>query len=1007
MSRRGRSSSSVSTLQILSAAVFLLIVIIAGAFFLAPDKPIAPPGSVVSYEAPPPPKPDTRIMPLPGNWDASPTPLEEAEDPPPEPVEGAPNYRIHGVVTSARDGKPVYGASVRLRRQVTPAERTRLDTERFPPDEGEPDEDYEDASDIYLAKLKRLESPRSDRTDLDGVFSMDVELEGDYTLTAYDNHFLPHDAEQVHVLAEQKEYRVDVALSLGASIQGRVTETGGGNVAAPDIRVIIGRPRANVRLGRIFFGGMDMDRIGRGATTDLDGNYILTGLEPGEYNVTLNLGGSVYRAGKVLPFQRVKITAPEQEVSGVDFSVDVAGIVWGYVRNQDDSPAKADMVLVTDESVVSQVLSAALKRAPPIFGRSNEEQEGYYELKGVPLNKEWRVYATSKNMPPQMSEPFILTPKQRSVRVDINLFLGTDIFGHVIDPAGTPVARADIVCFTGVSKLFTRINTPPAIRDTNSDSEGYFHIKQLPAGSFQIHVNKEGYKFSARGEAVYADGYNNIENFNIVLHPIDEGTEQVFGHVVDSAGRAVAGARVNLGGLGTVSLSAIERKTETGADGGFLIDAVEIGTYVLNVRAEGYSPHTVHRVRFNEENLIEVQAISILAGTVLVRETGQPLDGGRISVMPINDTGQAAFGVMLTGGAQSASSSIAEDGRFELEVRAGSYRVEARGQGYAPGRAEVTIDVGERVDGLRIYVSERGGSIEGRVVADGRASTQGTMLILIEGQSIAETAMLLASVPDASSGQITRADADGAFRFETLGEGVYNVIAQHPRYARAESGMLELAANQNLRGVEVRLGEGGGIEGVVYKDKRPVPGASVMAMANGLPEMASADDTGYYEFEGLAAGVYQLMVVPEGIGDLANIAGIQSVPVEVVQGRVTWQDLGDTLGGVTLLGRVEPKPETAVLGFAAGYVQLRSPGTPPMMPIGASAEFTAFAQTLGQRGAIIGRDGLFQIPNVPPGEYALDVYFPEGFTLRFVSTQALEVPEGADEVPVVVTVRQE
>jgi len=107
MSRRKRSTSSVSTFQIMGMVLLLLAVLIALALMLAPRKPKAPPTSVIAYKTRPPVREVHGRAPsrIPG----TPPPSTKGSDaaPPAQPEEGEPEaepYTISGTVRDSKTG---------------------------------------------------------------------------------------------------------------------------------------------------------------------------------------------------------------------------------------------------------------------------------------------------------------------------------------------------------------------------------------------------------------------------------------------------------------------------------------------------------------------------------------------------------------------------------------------------------------------------------------------------------------------------------------------------------------------------------------------------------------------------------------------------------------------------------------------------------------------------------------------------------------------------------------
>ena len=989
MARRSRKTSAVSTLQIMAAMIILLIVLVAMAYMLAPQKPDAPPVSAISYAEPPVERrtsaPALEIEPI-----AAPAIPAIEESAAPEPV-AAPDevrpFRIVGLVTDRNSGNPIPDARINLQRKRSEEEQELFRQRNVALRESGDSADLE----VLLADERQSVVRQEVRSDARGRFSSEWALPGAYTVQVFKPGYIPESSLDAVVDQERPEQRLDIKLSTGARVLGRVTEVGS-SAGAPDlpIRVEGGvlattyRPMYRLR-----------DELPR---TDENGHYEFSGLGPGEYTVTVDVSNSPYRVGKELPFKKITITQPDQELRGIDFTVDPAGIVWGYVVTPKNEPIhRADVLLCSSDSVLSQALTAAVRRAPPIS--SNSEEDGYYELLGVPLNEQWRVYATSDDYSPQLADPFVLTPAQRSVRIDIYLFSGSIVTGRVIEPGGTPIPEAEVVCIPSFSSLFTPLDRPQAFRNTRTDANGLFTITELPAGNYQVFARKARYKLAATGEPIYPNGYSDVKNVTVVLHPVSTGIHAIFGVVTDRSNNAIGGASVSLDGLGMESFENIQMSTSTDSGGNFRFDNVETGTYRLTVSRDGFSPRSLSRVMIDRENRIILDTSSLVRGQVLVRESNRPPDPPfRVSATQIaseeGDGMLARLGGLV--GPSASQTFHNPDGRFELFLEPGVQRLEAYAAALTPGRTEIVVAPGEQVDGVVIYISERGGTIEGRVTTRDRGNPQGAQVYLVEGGEMAEAAMLAVMAGGGGEGRSQQVSEDGAFSFANLPGGDYILIVQHPAYPTAQSDPIALEAQDNVTGLVIELGSGGNLEGYVYRNGRAVANAAVIVVGQGTTENATTDNSGFYRIERLAAGEYQVMVAPIGGGDITGLYSAQGDQVYIEEGRSTRHDFGAG-AGARIEGRCIPAPR--LMGMAA----LRPPGAPPML-LGDAAIMNRLP---GRTTGINPLDGSFLFEDVLAGEWELDIYYiVGGFDLRYVHTEPILI-EGEEVVPVDIAIQLE
>lgn len=962
MARKKRSSSSVSIVQVVAMVVLVLVALIGLAFMLAPRKPMAPPSSRITYE----PRPEERTRRYDpyletaaietGEEEALPA-LDESELEDTEVVSlpEAPEtvFVVKGRVVSAENSQPVRNAQVVVTRKHTSEDNIMLAALDESVRQGE------------RVRMTRAHTGRSDDA---GAFAVDLSYAGVYEVVVTAPGYVRYAEETPRLDEDRKETSIEARLSRGATISGRVVEAGT-DVGAAGLTVRVESPQGP-------FG-----------VTDADGSYEIRGLSEGQFGVAVDLRGSPYMAGRNLPYQRVTISGPDERLRNIDFTVDAAGIVWGYVLSPNEDPiSQANVTLSSGESIIAQALSTISQKRSPVADTSGTD--GYYELTGVPLNEEWRIHAHSGTYAPQLSDPFILTGSNRDVRIDIYMFAGTNVYGQVVGGDGNPIPGAEVMCLPSYGRFFSAMTAPQAFRGATSDQNGRFTLLELPGGDYQIFAQKQGYKISPVGFPIYPDGYSDIRNVQIVLRGVDEGQHSVFGVVVNDRGQGIDGAQVRMAGISMGGLEGTDQSTTTANNGAFRFDGVSAGQYTVIATKDGYSPTTARRIRLNEEMRMVLRQSARVRGRVLIAATRQAPELYDVAAYPLSEsTGSISLLGMMSDSAQKETF-FAPDGSFDLILNAGAYRLEGSAVGYTPARTEIVVDAGDVIEGVDLSLEEKGGSIAGVVVAGDNGSVQGATVTLLEASSPAEALMMLAA-DAASSDRIRRLGDDGVFEFENLPAGEYIIIAQHPTYPNAQSEMIFLAEGAREENVRIRFGTGGALEGYVYQDGRPQAGAVVVVVGNGITEHTNTDNTGYYYLDSLADGVYQAMVTDLSAGDLSSVYGARGVQVTVQEGQITRYDFG-TRDGARIEARCIPGP----MNMLGGRAVLQAPGY-FQAPLGETVEVT---QLLGQSVGINPR-GDFVMEDVPPGEWQLDIYYFElgvanPLDVRYVHTELIEATDG-------------
>lgn len=793
------------------------------------------------------------------------------------------------------------------------------------------------------------ERKRGARTDDQGRYAVRVPRPGVYDLVVNRVGYIAG-GKELTVSDEMREVRADVELSLGASVSGRVTETGSRN----------GIQRIVVLAGR------------SSAETDAEGHYTVTGLHPGSLEVSLDLSGQPYKAPGRIPVANVVIETPDQQVTGVDFVLDPAGTVWGYITGPEKEPVRGvDLLLCSSDSVLTQAINAVVNQAPPLSDDSGED--GYYQLVGVPLGKEWRVYAMSKEeWAPQLSDPFLLTERQRTLRVDIFMLPGSTVTGRVVSLDGTPVPYADVVCLPGYSRLLQPLDTAQAFRDMKADENGMFEIPNLPYGDYQIMANQNGYKVALMGEPVYSDGFNPVKGVVVTLTPVDSGNFTVYGTVTDSDGRPIGDVQLSLTGMGVETMSTADFSTTSDAMGQYGFYGVEPGYLVLTAGKQGYAKKVIERVRLDEPTDIVLERSAGVRGRVLVRETGQAPESYTVRLAGAEGAG-GLVGLLADTGGHSGRHFTNSDGSFELLAPAGEYTLEAQARGLTPGRLQVSIAPGQYLEGVTVYVSTTGGRIQGRVVKVDGSTPAGALVWLSQGEVGFSSVLEMAGQSQQKGITVGQ---DGAFEFVNLADGPYTVMARAEGYAQASAGPVVVERGRPTPAVTVSLGLGGQIQGYVISGGQYQAGAFVTALGPGTTQMSTTDQNGYYVLGGLASGTYMLTAVSLQGGGLAGAFSPLHGRAEVVEGQITTYNFGEEVGA-TIEGLCTPEPAAGTLGFAI----VRVPGAPggvqglnltnPGSWFSGGAGLGNFVVGMAQ----VGRDGYFKITNIPEGSFLLEVYY--------------------------------
>ena len=359
----------------------------------------------------------------------------------------------------------------------------------------------------------------------------------------------------------------------------------------------------------------------------------------------------------------------------------------------------------------------------------------------VPPQPQPSTATTPQRMPPRALRPGEAPPKGAAV-----------IRGYVTaSGSGTPIRRAQV----RASSMEMRGGGV-----TNTDAEGRFEIKELPAGRYQITATKGGYVTGIFGQRRpdepgtpidLADGQI-AEKVSFVL----SRGGVISGRIVDDGGEPVSGTQVGalryryMGGSRRLMNAPAEGSTDrTDDQGNFRLFGLPPGDYYVSASnrnmmmmmpdmtnadmdafAPTYFPGTpsvaeATRVTVRAAQEVQASFALIVARMARIRgramnSSGQPLTNGVLMLTPGGDN---AMNVMISG---MSNAMISPDGTFQFSnVPPGRYTVQLRPGGMPTATSEMAsmpLTVGnEDIDNL-VVVSAPGAIARGLIMIDDSSS---------------------------------------------------------------------------------------------------------------------------------------------------------------------------------------------------------------------------------------------------------------------------------------------
>ncbi|CAN5273772.1 hypothetical protein BH09SUM1_BH09SUM1_05450 [soil metagenome] len=279
-----------------------------------------------------------------------------------------------------------------------------------------------------------------DRTTsgVDGTFTFDLSQHADVpSFYLQFNTLSPTYTQQeklVKVAAEEFPLRVDIDLTPGSSVKGRVLDENGKPVAGAMLRM----------------GGL------RDVKSDDSGNYELLGIP-----ATEKVQFRAFKKGYADDWKAVQSTEPSI-ISGVDFVLSKAGTLGGKAIAPDKSPVTAGVVfLQLKDSYQRQLLSS----------------DGTFEFTGIPMKDfDGQIRMLTADYP-EVKKKLDLAVFDSPESLTLTTEWPLKLSGRVLTPDGSPSAGSEVFIGDGVRK---------AVITATTDAAGLWTAKPLTPGERYI-----------------------------------------------------------------------------------------------------------------------------------------------------------------------------------------------------------------------------------------------------------------------------------------------------------------------------------------------------------------------------------------------------------------------------------------------------------------------------------------------------------------------------------------
>jgi hypothetical protein len=581
-------------------------------------------------------------------------------------------------------------------------------------------------------------------------------------------------------LAPGESRRLDVAITLSATMIGKVVDENGAPVSAARGTFTRGGENAIAGIRRML-------RVGGETTafrTRADGTFKATRLAPGD-NQRLFVSHADFESATL-----AGLSLPSGGTKGdVAIVMRRGATISGVVKDANDQPI-ADVEVQVDPSVNFRAraggMAATFARlgGPGVRPKAKTAADGTFHITGMSVG-EYALQVRKPGFANERVDPVKVTDKGADP-VAVTLGPGAAIAGIVRKKngegaegylvrvgtggrgaagAGGPFAGTGTDLATGPDGLFVIEGLKPGqVYDLSVfGGVGLGPQKRgvvAPAANVDLLVAGTG---RIAGTAVDARSGQPLKNFSVSYEP-DRGGGAIIRLVARGAG---------------VSTGIGQKRDFNTEDGSFALEDVPAGTWTVVVESKGYQQARVANLAVEEngsKDQVEVRATPgvVLKGRVSDARSGRPVANASITHEAAGSGGgPGGFGGFGGRGGPFAGLDGADDVTTDAE---GNFEIE----GVSVGRLKVTAKNPDYTDGSEVAeVKETGGTVEIKLTSGGSASG----VVVASNQPLPNADVALSAAGDTGfgrilgGGQTTTSDATGRFHFDHLGAGRYSVSA--------------------------------------------------------------------------------------------------------------------------------------------------------------------------------------------------------------------------------------
>lgn len=522
--------------------------------------------------------------------------------------------------------------------------------------------------------------------------------------------------------------------------------------------------------------------------------------------------------------------------------------------------------------------------------RTQSGDEGTFRFANLPPNQTYTLTAIHPDFAETKKSNFAIH-EEGTTQIKVRLSRGYQLEGVVLDDlSGKPIAGAELRLQTIMSLLPGRDGLGDLTATT--DEDGFYSIANVTQGTRNLTVNADGYGSRTRNNLLFSGPLAGSKpvNQDFRLAPGLELAGRVFAPDMSP----IPGAQIEATSYETAQVS--RGKAVTDATGLFVIEDLAEGTFMVIVRAPGYSDQRVTRVQLSDPELQIIMARQGgVMGQVVSGQNGAAVPKFRASVRMV------APGSTTYGRAVSSELFASPNGEFALSgLESGSYAMYVEADGFAPTFSETFI-VNQGITTSDVVVRMgQGGTITGRLVdATSGQPVAGAVVKTADNGYVENpfTQMIGGMMPRTTTDRTVRTDSEGNFAIEGVTATIYQVRITHAEYTSTDVKDIVIGEGQTNDLGTIQLFSGAEVSGTVFDASgRALPNATVTLSGSGYPRTVRTNDAGRFVIDNVHAGSWKLAAqrpITQGGNPFEAIIDIQASErtLTVIDGQEVTLDL--------------------------------------------------------------------------------------------------------------------